>query len=239
MSTVRDLLHASCRLLGVIAVGETLSADEQTDCLYALKTMIDGWSNESLTIFSKVREEFTLTPSKQTYTIGLDVTADFNTTRPQKIENALIKVFGTPDYELPIEIFNQDQWANILVKDVTSSIPRGIYNDNANPLSNLSIWPIPSDANALVLWSWKPLTNFSSPDDLVIFPPGYERAIRYNLALELAPEFGVQPREDVAGIAVMSKAEIKRMNIKPLYLKVDEAIVGTGRPFNWLTGDSV
>jgi hypothetical protein len=61
--------------------------------------------------------------------------------------------------------------------------------------------------------------------------------LRYNLAIELAPEYGKEPSETTLGIAIQSKAKIKRMNSKPLYLKTDSALQTRGHVFNWLTGE--
>lgn len=86
MATVRDLIKGSLRLLGAIAPGETPSADEQAEALLALNSMISSWSTESLTIYSRVRESFTLTPGQQMRTLG--VGGSFNTSRPMEIEEA-------------------------------------------------------------------------------------------------------------------------------------------------------
>jgi hypothetical protein len=42
----------------------------------------------------------------------------------------------------------------------------------------------------LDLWVWRLLTQFSALDETVDFPPGYEKALRYALAAQLAIEYG-------------------------------------------------
>ena len=49
--------------------------------------------------------------------------------------------------------------------------------------------PGPS-VNVLELWVWRLLTEFSSLDEEINFPPGYEKALRYALAAQLAIEQG-------------------------------------------------
>ena len=61
--------------------------------------------------------------------------------------------------------------------------------------------------------------------------------LRYNLAVELAPEYGRPLSEQVAIGATKSMAAIKRMNSKPLYLKTDAPVARKTRTFNWLTGE--
>lgn len=239
MQTVADLINSTLRLIGVLASGEVPTANEQNDVFLSLNDMIESFSTENLIIPAKIREVFNITASKETYTMGPG--GDFDTTRPQLIENALIVPTGTnPELELPMTIFNVDQYADILVKTIQSSIPLYLYNDNANPLCNISLWPVPSVSTQIVLYSWKPLASFATVNDVVVLPPGYKRMLRYNLAVEIAPEFGkTNLDEKVLAIALQSLGNVKRMNQRPQLLGLDAALLNKGTAFNWITGDTV
>ena len=63
--------------------------------------------------------------------------------------------------------------------------------------------------------------------------------IHYNLAVRLAPDYGATLRDDVIALAVASKENIKRMNIKPQYLSCDNALLSPRGAFNWITGDTI
>lgn len=235
MSTVRDLIRGSLRLIGAVATGETPSADEQTDALSVLNDMIDSWSTERLLIYSIIREEFPLVVGQQSYTIG--AAGNFNTTRPMRIEHAGIKISGTNPIELPMNILNRDEWAGIVVKSTQSSIPTMIHSEGTYPLDTLDLWPVPSATNTLVLYSWKALTSFASVNTTLALPQGYAKALRYNLALELAPEYGKTASDLVVEQAAEAKGNIKRMNIRPSFLGVDDALLSERTSFNWLTGE--
>lgn len=236
MSTARDLINSSFRLIGVLAGGETASAQEMNDALATLNDMIDSWSNERLTIFNVAPETFPLVPAQQTYTMGTG--GDFDTARPLKIENAKIQVVTNGQTnEYPLQISNQDQWADIRIKTVTTSLPSILYMDGAYPLQNLNLWPIPSVANSIILYSWKPLSDFSTLNTVASLPPGYSKALRYNLAIELAPEYGKQADQSVVAGAIEGKENIKRANITPRYMATDSALQDYRKPFNWLTGE--
>jgi hypothetical protein len=58
------------------------------------------------------------------------------------------------------------------------------------------------------------------------FPPGYEKALRYTLATNLAPEYGVAVSPAVAAIAASSKADIKRANKKRVLAAYDSTLLG-------------
>jgi hypothetical protein len=198
--------------------------------------MIDSWSNESLMIPNKVREVFTLTASKGVYTIG--PAGDFITARPMQIENALLQVTTTtPTLELPIKILNKYQYAGIILKATQSTYPLYLYAEGTYPAETIDLWPVPSKVSNIALYSWKQLQTFADLSTVVVLPPGYHRAIRYNLAIELAPEYGKTISAEVAKIAADSLAAIKRKNEVPHYLMVDDALRAKPAVWNWMTGE--
>lgn len=234
MSTVSDLIKGSLRLIGAIAQGETPSSNASADALSALNDMLESWSNDGFLIYHQVIESLTLTASTASYTIGSS--GAFNTTRPVRIANALVKQSGSND-EIPIRIYNEDEWAQISDKTLTSILPHGIYYDPNFALGLIYVWPVPSATASLILYSDKPLSNFSLIADTVSLPPGYKEAMRYNLAVRLAPEYGRPISQDIAMLASESKAAIMRTNNEPVYMQSDVfGLVGDKKQFNIHTG---
>lgn len=240
MAVSDQIIYPALKKIGVLASGETPTANEQTDAFNVLNNMIDSFSTEELFIYSILRETFSLVAGQQTYQFG-NGAPDFNSTtgRPQRITNALIQAYGTsPVAELPMRIINKDEYADIIVKTIESTIPLYLYNDDAYPYANINLWPVPSVNATIALYSWKPIADFSAVTSALSFPPGYLECLIYNLAVRLAPDYGRQLSDDILAIAIESKANIKRMNIKPTYLGVDAAIRGPRGTFNWITGDT-
>jgi hypothetical protein len=228
MATVRELIEGALRKIGVIASGDTPSASEQNDAFKALNRMLDRWSTDGLNIFQVAREEFDLTAGTGSYTIG--PTGTFNTSRPAEIERATLEdQTQEPVIEYPIEVITSKEWAEESSKEIRG-IPRRLYADDAFPLRTLNLWPIPEKADKLVLYSKKALTSFTSVNDNVSLPPGYEFAIEFNLAVLLAPEFGRAIDAIIFENAKDSLGAIKRKNSKPIYLSVDPAITDRSRP---------
>lgn len=236
MATARDIIESSMRLLGVLATGEAAQASEASDALDSLNDMLDSWSNENFVVNAVTAEEFTLTAGQSSYTMGTG--GDFNTTRPLEIIKALLQEQGSsPKFELPMRIVTPKEYASITVKDTDSTIPTYIYKEGTYPLETLKLYPVPSEANKLVLYTLKPLTTFTNLSTDASFPPGYLRALKYNLAMEIGPEYGKEASASVVQIAMESKAEIKRQNFRPQISGCDNGTLRDGAVFNWLTGE--
>lgn len=239
MAVQDQIIYPAFKKIGVLADGETPTATMENDAFNALNNMIDSFSTEELFIFSILRETFTLNQGQQTYQMGTGA-PDFNTARPQMIMNAQLQMIGSnPVAEIPMTILNQAEYAAIIVKTIQSTVPLYIYNDNAYPYANINFWPVPQASVVTVLNSWKPVADFMAINSTVSFPPGYAECLIYNLAIRLAPDYGAIVRDDVIALAIASKENIKRMNIRPSHLAVDNAILGPRGTFNWITGDTV
>lgn len=235
MSTASDLIRGSLRLIGAVAPGETPTSAEIDEGLSALNEMVDSWSNDGHMIFEEKRESFTLSSGTADYTIGSG--ADFDTARPQIVLRASAKEIGD-ETELPVAvIYESDEWQRISYKTTQSEIALAIYWQPEYPNGKISIWPVPNAASTLILYSLKPLSTFATSATTVSLPPGYYRALRYNLAVELAAEYGRELDPRVDRIAVESKAALARLNTRPVLLKNDAAELNKRKTFNWKTGE--
>ena len=235
--TGQDLITSTLRLIGVLASGETASNNEANDALTSLNQMLDTWSTQNLLIPSKIFESLALVVNQQSYQMGTGA-PDFNTARPQKIENInWQQISGSTTLEIPIEILNQDQWAAIAIKTINSNLPTRMWPQYLYPYVVLNFWPVPSVAGNVIVWSWKPLSSIATLTTALSVPPGYLRALRYNLGVELAPEYGRQLDPVVIENAVESKASIKRMNTPITLLGIDPGVLPKKSTWNWFTGE--
>jgi len=223
-----------------VQANEEPTDDDMNITLEALSGMIDSWSNDSLLIYTMNPYTFNTVAGVQTYTLGPGGVWDIE--RPMKIAQANIHytAAGSQPVDMPIALANDAQWASISVKSIQTSIPIVLYDNGNYPLRTIYIYPVPSQAQVLNLWLWQPLLNFVDLDEEVSFPPGYERAIRYCLAIEVSPEFGKNVSEPIISIAVSSKAELKSMNAVTQVQSFDKGVSSnTGTQFNWITGNFI
>lgn len=235
--TARDLIEGSLRLLGVLATGEAASSDEASDALSSLNQMLSSWSNENLVVYQKVRDEFTLTANDGSYSWGATAGAgNFTTARPAQVLKANIELQGTDPQEIPLRILTLDEYAELSLKATDSSIPHAVYFDGAFPNVGVEFYPVPNAAEHVVFYSLKPFSVLTLSTELS-YPPGYEKAIRYNLAIDLAPEYGREPSALIMQQAMDSKAEIKRKNLQTPKLKIDVPVYSGKNSFDYRTGE--
>lgn len=240
--TLRDLLRSSFRLIGTLHEGQGPNTDDITDSLVVLNSMLTTWSVDRLNIFQIRRDVYNLVANQQTYQIGVGA-PDFNAARPLRIDGAAVIYSPSGEFqpELPLGIWNVRQWEDLRIKNIPSTIPTNLYADNAYPFCSLNLWPIPTGVLPLVLYTWAALNAglaTAALDTELIFPPGYEDAIRYNLAVRLAPEWDKKLRDDVAALAKESKMFIQSLNAPAPVLRCDPAIAGNrGGGWSYLTGD--
>lgn len=227
MATIvaRDLIKSSLRLIGAIATGETPSAEESNDALFVLNDMLDAYALENLMLYRNENDGFTLTPSKQIYTIGAG--GDFNVTRPVTIEGAFINYNGI-DFQL--KLLNTEQWNSIPIKTLSSPIPTTLTYFATNPLGSLYLWPVPTLAIPITLSVNMQFARLASINDTLAFPPGYLKFLRYQLAIELAPEYGLQVPATVVAIASDMMANLKVANAQQQVSEFDPALTGSAGP---------
>jgi hypothetical protein len=97
------------------------------------------------------------------------------------------------------------------------------------PLGTINLYPVPlSSAYTLHVNSYGELESFSNIADVYSLAPGYARAVIFNLALELAPDFNKAAPPEVVKMAAQSKRYIKRINSPDVRMSADAAILRDG-----------
>ena len=230
-----DQIVGAMRLLGVLAEGETPSAETANDALFALRQMIDSWDTERLSVFSTQDQVFSWPSGERTRTLG--PTGDFVGLRPVLLDDATYFRDPQTNVSYGIKFINQQQYDGIAVKTVTSTYPQVIFTNMTYPDIEMVIYPVPL---RLLEWHFISVEKLTQPALLsteMSFPPGYLRAFRYNLACELAPEFGIEPSPTVSRIAMYSKRNLKRINNPDDIMALPYSIVGTRQRYNIYAGN--
>jgi hypothetical protein len=235
MTTTADIIYGSLRLLGVLAEGETPSSETAQDALNAMNQMIDSWNTERLAVFSTQDQVVTWPASTLSRTLG--PTGDIVGLRPVLVDDATYFRDPANGISYGLKLINQQQYNGIAVKTVTSTYPQVMWVNMTYPDVEMYVYPVPTKVLEFHIVS---VDELSTPANLatdLAFPPGYLRAFRYNLACEIAPEFGVEPSRQVQRIAMTSKRNLKRINNPDDIMALPYSIVATRQRFNIYAGN--
>jgi len=240
--TARDIIVQALRKLGIGTPGETLAADEMNACLDALNVMLKSWSGRSLLTTAQVQESFPLVGGLATYTIGPAVIApNFITVKPITVCSGFIRDQNNTDY--PIGLISREEYNSFDTKSNTG-LPENLFYDPGptqqniqTGMINLYLTPDSTNTYTLFIVSEKPFTTFATLNTAYTFPDVYERAMIYNLAMELAPEYGKTIHPEVAASADEALDIVEAINSSNKRTIVDLGLPGTSRRTgNILTG---
>ena len=235
MATAGEQIIRALRLLGVLAEAETPSVEIMQDSLTALNQMLDSWSTERLAVYTTQDQVFTWPAGSAARTLG--PTGNFVGLRPVLLDAATYYKDTSTGISYGIEIITQEQYNGIAVKSATSTFPQVMFVNMGYPDVELSVYPVPTSS---LEWHFVSVQALSQPASLITelsFPPGYLRAFTYNLACELAPEFGTEPAPQVQRIAMTSKRNLKRINNPQDMLAMPSVLTNSNPRYNIYAGN--
>lgn len=237
-----DFIKSGLRLVGALRSGLNLQNDELNDCKTVLNDMLDAFSAERTQIpavtvqsLDQNQKVLTLVANQQSYKLGnVTQTEDFLLARPSRLErvSVLYAASQSTPVELAMDMVDDVGWQSISNKATPSILPQVCFVDESNaafPDMVLYFWPIPTQANPVVLYLWTVLQLFPDLKTQFLFPPAYAEMLRYNLAVRLAAEFpcDLQKFELVRQLAGESKARVAGINVRPKEAVCDEALTGS------------
>ena len=235
MASANDQINGALRLLGVLAEGETPSAATSQDALTALNQMIDSWNTERLSVFSTQDQVLNWLPNQISNTLG--PTGSLVGQRPILVDDATYFRDPSNNISFGIKLINQQQYDGIAVKTVTSTYPQVMWVNMTYPDIEVYVYPVPTKLLEFHFVSVEPLMSVPSLSTDIAMPPGYLRAFKYNLALEIAAEFGINPNPQVSRIAMTSKRNLKRINNPDDIMSLPYSLVATRQRFNIFAGN--
>lgn len=218
---VTDLISSSLRLAKVLASGETATADEMNDSLLVLNDLLENLSTESYSVWREANQTFSLVPGQAEYTIGPG--GQFSTVRPVSVQDATYITLSGTDF--PTRSIEQKEYNQIAVKN-TQGVPERVMYTNDFPLGLITVWPVPDQAMSITISAGRLLSFPVTLFDILTGPPGFTKMLRYLLAIELCPEFGIPVDPDMAQIAMDVKGDFKSTNIVNVESRIDSAVVG-------------
>lgn len=243
METIRDLLTASLRKIGVLAAGETMSSANGQDAFTALKLMVDAMANESLLIPVTTVLTHTLIEGQPDYTVGIYPSPrpdplpsnHIESAKPTEYLSGFIRDAGNTDY-LIHSFIPANQYDAVGQKGI-SGRPAYLYVQDGWPMDTLRLVSAPYENDTLYLTCKLPLSELlptTTINHTIDLPPGYKSMLLYNLCIELAPEWERSVSNEIAMLANKYRKEIKGQNFRAGKLRSDapRSNYGRGRYYN-------
>lgn len=190
---VSNIISRALKQLGVLAAGESASAEEVADAVDALRSLLAQWATDRLMVY-KVQE------------ISLDLTGIGTYTLSQTVDSISDKA----------KLDDQDI---MLIRDLnnTGSYRPVIYTVD-EPYWHFNVL---KDAKKLVLNTFTLPTTLNAKDE-IDFPAKYERPLILSLAVEIAPMFGItEPSVLMLTNQARAIEALKRSNSTPIYAHND------------------
>ena len=145
MATARDFVTLAMKEVGVVGLGQTPNSEDINNCYTLLIRMLAQWQKRRW-IVPNLIDVYATANGNISNTIGPG--EYYNTKRPDKIQSAYFKHVnsGSNDVSYPlIPIWSYEDYSQISLKQLLTW-PTYYFYDNAFPVGNVFIWPIP-DAN--------------------------------------------------------------------------------------------
>lgn len=209
-TTVGNEINTAMRLLNLLDQTESADATQLSLGLTAFNQMVDSWNTERLSVYSTQDQTFTWPASTISRTLG--PTGNFVGNRPILLDDASYYKQPGTGISYSFSFLNDEQYGAIALKTATSTLPTAMWVNMTFPDITMYLYPVPTIDLEFHLVSVDTLDQAATTADTIAVPPGYLRAFSYNLAVEMAPLFGVEPSPRVMRIADISKRNIRRIN---------------------------
>jgi hypothetical protein len=208
--TVAELIKSAYANIGVTDLEGEPTAAQYELAIRSLNSLLGAWSRSRMTIYGLVDESFPLVAGQAAYTVG--ASQDFDTAWAYQIESAFLRDSNDLDY--PLQLVSPDQYEAVALKTQSARPQSLLYNPKGYPLATATLYPVPDQVYTLHWTAQKVLASFTAGEDTVGIAPEFEEALEYNLAIRLAPKFGVPVSTELAALARTTKSAIP-MAVEP------------------------
>lgn len=195
--------------------GTTPSTDQYGELIPLINRLLSSWSCDGHKVFSTDQYNLALTNNQVVYTIGPG--ADLDIPRPLDIVAANMIFPTNPPINQDLAILDAVSWAALDITQLPGTLIWALYYDHgydANGWGRVYIFGQPPDNYQLQLYVWKALkSDFTLTTDSFLFPPGYEKALVDNMAVEIADLY---PREAKITESTRREADVSLHDLKVL-----------------------
>lgn len=198
--TADDIIRSALELLRVIDIENPNhpTTNQKNRAMQALEYMLSGWQADGLQLWTIKTTFFSLIQGTEEYAVGYPSTPN---EAPLKIVSAWRRDI-TSNIDVPLKIVggkDYDTYTNKLTQGTPIALYfdakyDSLYNGGPSHFITFKVYPTP-DSNAAANYKiWyryqRPFRDFNALTDAMDFPKYWMDAIKYGLAVRLAPIYG-------------------------------------------------
>jgi len=229
MPTVLDFYGDALADVGAIQPNQTPSGSTLASTRRKFADMIRSWSVIRLRLFYVPEVPYQLVGGTGVYEIGPGG-AQFDTTpvgvppvspytRPNFIQSAQV-IIGTAR-RWSLNILTRPQWEVNQARGQTDPDgPLDLFYDFGHPKSTFNVAPKPGANQIMLVGQWNPLRIFVEGEEALnvedFYPEEYIAAMRYGLAIQLAPQYRFPISQDLLGLFQSAVAIVENKNREKL-----------------------
>lgn len=214
--TARDLIKKTLKLIGVIGVGETPTAEDSNDSLDALNDLLSQWTSERLSLPVDSTVEVSLSPGG-TYTVTDEIVS---------VNGAF---FRQNSIDTPLRVITKTEY-NLISTKSTVGTPDRVYYEPGATGGTFYFYPVPNITATAYIRVTSLIGEVSglTTNLSMLFSRQYLSALKWGLALELCAVFDRQIPQIVLEMAGGSKKKLEREAFARKFESVDIA-TGLGK----------
>lgn len=210
--TGNQLITTAIGKLGVLAQNQNPTAEDLSKGLASLNLLVARLKTKGLQLWKRSELSFTMTVGNPTVSMGMGKT--LNVPYATKLLQAY-RQDSSGGARIPMEIKSREDY-NMLPTN-SSGTPVQLTYQPFIDYGVISVWPTPVDTNYTITISYQaPFEFFTTGLEVADFPEEYYLPIIYNLAVLLAPEWGIPPtdRNELKEEANLYLAEVEGFGIE-------------------------
>jgi hypothetical protein len=212
MIQVRKIVSLAVAKIGAYQFGEQPDTATSEIVVDNLKLLLDEWDIR----FANWKQYYETTTAKNYITLGTDNLDPLNpvvgdiSARPAQITDVIAQI-GSVNYPLNIKPFSE--YNNIRIQNI-NAIPTEVYINYGSPFIKMYFYPGFGMSGIIKVIG----KSYNTSEDLYLndyidFPREWQAAIVSNLALRIAPTFGIQAGTD---LVVQASSDLKHIKQRQL-----------------------
>ena len=215
-SITNNVLTVTGITQGAISLGMTITGTGITNGtkITGFLSGAGGNVNEVGTYQLNLSQNVSSTTINAFYQRPLSINSSF--VRINTNSNGVPIINGGLDY--PVAILNVEDYEMIGLKTLNGPWPKALYYQPTETLGNIFVWPNPAQGE-MHIFADTLFSKYTSINDTMLLPEGFEAALEWNLAERMMPQYGKASPTQISMInafAAQGKSTIKRTNMKPI-----------------------